>query len=177
MNAAPPHFVLFSEARLKGKDSSPEASGPQNYQGWRFTLAAIDGSSIISACDDEPDAQGQRLELLAVVRGLEALDQPSRVTLVTQSRYISRGICSGLDEWRENDWRWESYGKLAPIRHGDLWQRIDRAMQIHQVKCHTCSFDLLSAVAKTTCCRVETVENNSPSSSQIELEKADLSAA
>ena len=40
----------------------------------------------------EPQTHGERLELLAVVRGLEGLEQPSRVTLVTSSRYVSRGL-------------------------------------------------------------------------------------
>ena len=82
-----------------------------------------------------------RLELLAVVRGLEALDQPSRVTLVTRSRYVSRGLRFGIREWRENDWKWEHYGDYQPINNSDLWQRVDHAMTYHKVECRTWRFD------------------------------------
>ncbi len=80
------------------------------------------------AADAEPDAQGERLELLAVVRGLEALEQPSRVTLVTPSKYVNRGLTYGLEEWRANDWQWEHFGEMVPVKNRDLWQRVDRAL-------------------------------------------------
>ena len=76
------------------------------------------------------------------VRGLEALEQPSRVTVVTPSRYVSRGFLFGLEEWRENGWRWERFGEMTAIKNRDLWQRIDRAMQYHQVECRVWRFDM-----------------------------------
>jgi hypothetical protein len=98
-------------------------------------LQPLGGDEFLVAHDVEPGTCGNRLELLAVVRGLEALDQPSRVTLVTCSRYVNRGIRRGLSHWRERKWRWERFGQLVPIRDQDLWQRVDRAMQFHQVEC------------------------------------------
>lgn len=89
----------------------------------------------MSASDVEAEARRGRLELLAIVRGLEALDQPSRVTLVTPSRYVLRGLSDGLSEWRERGWRWERFGSLVPIRDQDLWRRLDHALQIHAVEC------------------------------------------
>jgi len=123
MNIPAPHFLLFSEAR--GKDRQGQ---------WRFVLQAADGSATLEASDCEPEIVGERLELLAVVRGLEALDQPSHVTLFTPSKYVNRGIAYGLDEWRRNDWTWESFGEMVPVKHRDLWQRLDRALALHQIK-------------------------------------------
>jgi ribonuclease HI len=77
----------------------------------------------------------ERAALLAVVRGLEALEQPSRVTLVTTSRYVARGLQFGLSEWRETDYCWEHFGSVQPIRNADLWRRVDHAMQFHQISC------------------------------------------
>jgi hypothetical protein len=91
--------------------------------------------------DSEPTATGERLELLAVVRGLEALEGPARVTLVTKSRYVSRGIKVGLPQWRANDWCWENFGRLVPVRDHDLWQRVDRALLFHEVDCQSWHFD------------------------------------
>jgi ribonuclease HI len=134
MTVAAPHFLLFSEARR-----NRVARGPAGQ--WRFVLEALDGSDKIEVADEEPEAEGERLELLAVVRGLEALDQPSRVTLVTSSRYVSRGLRFGLTEWRENEWQWERFGQMTPIKNGDLWQRVDQALGFHKVDCRTWRFD------------------------------------
>lgn len=108
---------------------------------WRFVLESLDGDVVLEATDDERDGDASRLELLAVVRGLEALDQPSRVTLLTPSRYVTHGIRYGLDEWRENDWQWERFGEMERIKNWDLWQRIDRAMSFHEVDCRVWRFD------------------------------------
>ncbi len=130
MNVAKPHYLLFSESCRK----SPQGQ-------WRFVLQLIDGTEQFEAADAEPNARGERLELLAVVRGLEALAQPSRVTLVTPSRYVNRGLNYGLAEWRENGWRWEHYGEMVPVKNRDLWQRVDSALRFHQLDCRTWRFD------------------------------------
>lgn len=135
MSVRAPHFLLFSEAKQKSQ-STRRADGQ-----WRFVLESVDGEEKIEAIDSEPEVQGDRLELLAVVRGLEALDQPSRVTLVTRSRYVSRGLRFGLDEWRETGWKWEHFGELTPVKNDDLWRRVDHAMKYHHVECRTWRFD------------------------------------
>jgi len=124
-----PHFRLVSEAT-----ASPRA-GDEPAGRWRFVLQTAEGQTCLAAEDDEPEGSTERLHLLAIVRGLEALDEPSRVTLVTAGRSISRGIRYGVAQWRENDWHWERYGKLTPVKNGDLWRRIERAMAIHEVVC------------------------------------------
>ncbi len=131
MNAAKPHFLLFSESNRK-----------QERGQWRFVLQAVDGSDQFEAYDDEPDVGGERLELLAVVRGLEALPEPARVTLVTPSKYVNRGLAQGLPEWRHNGWQWEHFGEMVPVKNRDLWQRVDRALDFHQVQCRSWRFDL-----------------------------------
>jgi len=124
-----PHFRLVSEAT-----ASPHA-GDEPAGRWRFVLQTAEGQTCLAAEDHEPEGSTERLHLLAIVRGLEALDEPSRVTLVSAGRSISRGIRYGVAQWRENDWQWERYGKLTPVKNGDLWRRIDRAMAIHEVVC------------------------------------------
>lgn len=91
--------------------------------------------------DHEPEACVERLELLAVVRALEALDGPTRVTLVTKSRYVSRGLRTCLTEWRANEWQWERFGRIVAVKDYDLWQRIDRALLFHKVECQPWQFE------------------------------------
>lgn len=125
MQAPAPHFVLYTESSRCG------GIAPR----WKFVLQSLEGDERLSAADSESDSRPSRLELLAVVRGLEAIDRPSRVTLLTRSRYVSRGIRRQLNHWRELGWRWERFGQLVPIRDHDLWQRVDRALMFHQVEC------------------------------------------
>jgi ribonuclease HI len=120
--------LLFSEA-------INEAAGDFK---WHFALQPIGSGEPLFAEDVEADVSGDRLELLSVVRGLEALAQPSRVTLLTKSRYVRRGIGHDLGEWRARGWRWERFGRLVPIRDQDLWQRLDRGLTIHEVACWPC---------------------------------------
>lgn len=102
---------------------------------WHFVLEEIDGQEKLEVADTEQQISPDRLALLCLVRGLEALEQPSRVTLFTTSRYVNRGLRFGLNSWRENDYRWERFGVQKPIRNADLWMRVDHALEFHGVDC------------------------------------------
>ncbi|HWA99254.1 MAG TPA: RNase H family protein [Pirellulales bacterium] len=130
MSVPAPHFLLLADARRRN-----------DREEWRFVLQAADGSATLEAHDCEPEEKGQRLELLSVVRGLEALEQPSRVTLVTGSKYVRQGISQGLDEWKRDNWTWESFGEMAPVKNRDLWQRVDRALAFHQLEVRSIRID------------------------------------
>jgi ribonuclease HI len=136
-----PHYLLLtgSQQNLPGdvsKASQLTQPGLHPRGGsWHFVLEPIGHGSRIEADEIEPGITGERLNLLAVVRGIEALEQPSQVTLITPSKYVGRGIRSGIAFWREHNWHWERFGEMAPVKHDDLWKRIDRAMQIHKVDC------------------------------------------
>lgn len=129
MNDSKPRYLLRTETGRGGSGR------------WQFVLRRPDGSVAIEADDVEPHVWGERLDLLTVVRALETLDEPSRVTLIGSTRYVEQGIQFGLPEWKESDWRWECFGQMVPIRDVDLWQRIDRILQIHQVDCCQRRFD------------------------------------
>jgi ribonuclease HI len=125
-----PHFLLTAQC-----------AGRRQAGDWRFVLETADGRRQLEVEDAEPAVGGDRLELLAVVRGLEAIDQPANVTLLTGSHYIKRGLSYGLDDWRSNNWQWERHGEMVPVKNSDLWQRLDRALQIHRVDCKLLRFD------------------------------------
>ncbi len=135
MISTAPHYLLFSEARRE--DENKTRRGPGR---WRFVLESVEGEALMDV-EDEDSVDRDRLELLAVVRGLEALDHPARVTLISAGHYISHGFRRGLPEWRENGWMWERFGELVPIKNRDLWQRVDRALRFHIVNCRAWRFD------------------------------------
>jgi ribonuclease HI len=166
MTVPAPHFLLFSEA-------SEAAENRSDAGRWRFVLEAIDGTQSLEAADDECETSAERLELLAIVRGLEALDQPSRVTLVTRNRNISRGLRYGLEQWRENDWQWERFGQMTPVKNGDLWKRIDQALLIHQVECRAWKLDTtsdLAEVATSTAAATDSVWRKSANGKSLRID-------
>jgi ribonuclease HI len=125
-----PHFLL-----------SVETAGDDNPSQWRFRLKGDDGLAQFDASDVEPGVSGERLDLLTIIRALESLDQPSRVTLTSCSRYIQQGVQYGVSEWRENRWQWEFFGYMVPVKHADLWRRMDHLLEVHSVECRQLRFD------------------------------------
>lgn len=117
------------------------ASRTEGFGHWRFVLRPMDGSADIEVSDVEPNVWGERLDLLTVLRALESLDQPSRVTLIGCTRYVEQGIQYGIEEWRANDWRWECFGQMVPVRDADLWQRMEQVLHFHRVECGKRRFD------------------------------------
>lgn len=74
-----------------------------------------------------------RMELMAVIKGLEALKKPSRVTLYTDSRYICDAVNKGwLWRWKSRGWRREDGERVKNV---DLWERL-----LDQLKRHRVSF-------------------------------------
>lgn len=80
----------------------------------------------------EPETTNNRMELTAAVMALQALKEPCQVDLYTDSEYLQRGITEWLAGWKQRGWR----RKDGPLANADLWQRLDRAMQEHQVEWH-----------------------------------------
>jgi ribonuclease HI len=130
IKADKPHYLLFVETAL---DNNPRR--------WHFKLKQADGVAQFDAVDVEPDVSGERLDLLTIIRALESLDQPSRVTLTSCSPYVRQGMQYGIPEWRENKWQWEFFGYMVPIKHADLWQRMDHLLHVHSVECRRLRMD------------------------------------
>ncbi|MCE2785037.1 MAG: hypothetical protein LW699_09155 [Pirellula sp.] len=132
-----PHFLLFCEGTAGQAFGFPEDDASR----WRFVLENVENGLKTEAWDHEPILHPDRISLMAVIRGLEALDQPSKVTLITTNRYVARGLQYGLVEWRENDFCWEHFGSIQPIRNQDLWRRVDIALRYHEVTCRWMAYD------------------------------------
>lgn len=102
---------------------------------WRFTLETAAGETLMDVHEKEFGSPN-RLALLAVVRGLESIEGQARVTLVSTSRYVIRGLRDSLHRWRENGFVWEHFGRNVAVENADLWRRVDRALHFHEV--HAC---------------------------------------
>ena len=137
MTSQKPHYLLFCDGNVSANGDS---TGSQRGR-WRFVLEDLVSGERTEATDQETACAPDRSALVAVLRGLEALEQPSKVTLITTSRYVTRGLQYGLSEWRDNDYSWEHFGAVQPIRNADIWKRIDRALAYHQVQCRWMASD------------------------------------
>ncbi len=149
---AQPHFLLFCDTHHNDHQRGDARQGAYAGVGsgrWHFVLEQLDGPERLEAADSESVVNRERLALLSVVRGLEALEQPSHVTLVTTSRYVSRGLRYGLNTWREADYMWERFGEQRPVRNSDLWRRVDTALQFHGIKCRLIQSSQTAPAAET----------------------------
>ncbi len=156
MVMAQPHYLLFCDTQMHSLTSNQQPTLPSQTRSgrWHFVLEKLDGVERFEAADAEHNANQERLALLSVVRGLEALPQPSKVTLVTTSRYVSRGLRFGLNSWRDTEYQWERFGVQMPIRNADLWRRVSVALDFHGVSCR-----LIQSAEAVSSNRVATAED------------------
>ena len=82
----------------------------------------------------EPETTNNRMELTAVIRGLEALKKACDVELVTDSQYVGKGITEWMPKWKANNWRRKEGREFKPIKNQELWQELDALLAKHQVK-------------------------------------------
>lgn len=130
-------MVAFNTGYLLIVESRAVYSDGDEAGYWRFLLKRSGARRALEVSDTEPGLSGERLQLFATIRGLEAIEEPASVTLVTSSHYVIRGIRRDLDTWREMNWTWERFGELHPIKNSDLWRRLDHALRYHQVNCRS----------------------------------------
>ncbi len=109
-------------------------SGNPGPGGWGVLLQAREGERILrerSLCGGEALTTNNRMELMAAIRALEALERPSEITIVTDSNYVKGGITGWIDGWKRNGWKTAS---RKPVKNVDLWQRLDEARARHKVR-------------------------------------------
>lgn len=79
----------------------------------------------------EVNTTNNRMELTAVISALQSLKEPCKVTLTTDSKYVSDGINQGwAKSWQKNGWR---KGDKKPALNPDLWQKLLELLEIHEV--------------------------------------------
>ncbi|MFC4161346.1 ribonuclease HI [Chitinimonas lacunae] len=79
----------------------------------------------------EADTTNNRMELMAVIAALEALKRPCQVRVYLDSQYVQNGISSWIHGWKRNGWR---TADKKPVKNVDLWQRLDSAVERHQIE-------------------------------------------
>jgi len=78
----------------------------------------------------EPQTTNNRMELMAVIKALASLPEPSTVRVVTDSQYVAKGMKSWIHGWRRKGWKTASG---APVKNRDLWEELDRLASKHRM--------------------------------------------
>ena len=110
---------LFTDGACRGNP------GPG---GWGVVMRYKDSEKTLYG--GERDTTNNRMELMAAIQGLEALNRDCAVTLVTDSKYVKNGITEWMANWKRNGWRTAA---KKPVKNVDLWQRLDKAIEGHDI--------------------------------------------
>ncbi|MEY4879689.1 MAG: ribonuclease [Pseudomonadota bacterium] len=103
-------------------------SGNPGKGGWGAILRANGHEKEISG--GEKATTNNRMELTAVIQGLNALKAPSAVIVHTDSRYVMDGLTKWLPRWKQNGWKTSD---KKPVKNDDLWRALDEAVSRHKV--------------------------------------------
>lgn len=96
--------------------------------GWG-TLLRFNGTEKEMA-GGENDTTNNRMEMQAVIEGLNALTRPCIVTVYTDSQYVQKGITEWINGWKARGWKTAS---KKPVKNADLWRALDEAQAKHHV--------------------------------------------
>ena len=108
-------------------------SGNPGPGGWGVLMVAKEGSSVIKTRDlsgGTVETTNNQMELTAAIMALEALEKPSKITIVTDSSYVKDGITKWIFAWKRNGWKTAA---KKSVKNEELWKRLENATQIHDV--------------------------------------------
>ena len=116
------HVFLYTDGSCK---SNP---GPG---GWCSILVYLETEKVLSG--GERETTNNRMELTAVIKGLEALKKPCEVELVSDSQYVINGLSKGwASSWKKNGWK---KADKSPALNPDLWERLLELASVHDISC------------------------------------------
>ena len=103
--------------------------GNPGVGGWGALLTS--GEHVRELSGGEPDTTNNRMELLAVIRALEALKRPCRARVHTDSQYVQLGISRWIHGWKKNGWK---TADKKPVKNAELWRELDALAGRHQIE-------------------------------------------
>ena len=99
--------------------------------GWGALLRYGDNEREL--CGGEHETTNNRMELMAVIEGLSALQRPCEVRVTSDSTYVLKGIQEWMPNWKKRGWKTAS---KKPVKNADLWQQLDQLVELHSIDWH-----------------------------------------
>lgn len=78
----------------------------------------------------EAKTTNNRMELMAAIKGLEALKDACQVELYTDSKYVLQGITEWMSDWKKRGWKTAA---KKPVKNVDLWKTLDLQTNRHKI--------------------------------------------
>ena len=78
----------------------------------------------------EVDTTNNKMELRAVIEGLNILKEPCSVKVFTDSKYVMEGINSWIHNWKKNNWK---TANKKDVKNKDLWIQLDKLVSKHNI--------------------------------------------
>ena len=103
-------------------------SGNPGPGGWGAILRFKKAEKELSG--GELESTNNRMEMMAVIAGLEAMTRPCKVKVVTDSQYVMKGFMEWLPDWKKRNWKTAA---KKPVKNVDLWQRLEKAAAVHEL--------------------------------------------
>jgi ribonuclease HI len=103
-------------------------SGNPGPGGWGAILRF--GAQEKELSGGEALTTNNRMELMAAIEALEALNRACTVHLYTDSNYLKGGITAWINSWKRNGWR---TADKKPVKNIEIWQRLDAATTRHTI--------------------------------------------
>lgn len=120
------NVTLYTDGAARG---NPDGPG-----GYGSILIYIDGNGKIHEREFSAGYQkttNNRMELMAVIVGLEALLKPCHVEVISDSKYVTDAFNQHwIESWINKGWK---RGKNEDVKNIDLWKRLLKAIELHQV--------------------------------------------
>ncbi len=96
--------------------------------GWAAILRHGRHKKELSGSD--PQTTNNRMEMTAVIEGLETLKQPCRIRVEIDSEYVKNGITKWIHGWKKRGWMTSA---KQPVKNEDLWRKLDDAIARHEI--------------------------------------------
>jgi ribonuclease HI len=84
-------------------------------------------------CGGDIATTNNRMELMAAIQGLSALNRRCNVSVYTDSEYVRRGISEWLANWKKRGWK---TANRKPVKNEDLWRKLDELAAQHDIEWH-----------------------------------------
>ena len=105
-------------------------SGNPGPGGWAVILKQSATGRAKRISGGQKMTTNNRMELLAVISGLENIEKTSKIKVVTDSQYVSKGMTEWITNWVAKNWRTAA---KKPVKNVDLWQRLLKISSKHEV--------------------------------------------